>query len=157
MRAWWAAVYGVAQSRTRLKGLSSSSSSSKLSCWPACYRKQYLWETSTSHLQVKFVISYISVEAIDCLHVFWSQFKVKHLEGKKNHIDLSPKELASPWGLEDFPAGCRQKEGTGKTCLSSVSRWISLGPSAEFSPLLPTPSPSLSTSQTLQCISRLSF
>ena len=25
--AWWAAVYGVAQSRTRLKGLSSSSSS----------------------------------------------------------------------------------------------------------------------------------
>ena len=28
-RAWWAAVYGVAQSRTRLKRLSSSSSSSK--------------------------------------------------------------------------------------------------------------------------------
>ena len=27
--AWWAAVYGVAQSRTRLKQLSSSSSSSK--------------------------------------------------------------------------------------------------------------------------------
>ena len=30
-RAWWAAVYGVAQSRTRLKRLSSSSSSSMLS------------------------------------------------------------------------------------------------------------------------------
>ena len=30
--AWWAAVYGVAQSRTRLKRLSSSSSSSKLLC-----------------------------------------------------------------------------------------------------------------------------
>ena len=28
--AWWAAVYGVAQSRTRLKRLSSDSSSSKL-------------------------------------------------------------------------------------------------------------------------------
>ena len=28
-RAWWAAVYGVAQSRTRLKRLSSSSSSSR--------------------------------------------------------------------------------------------------------------------------------
>ena len=27
--AWWAAVYGVAQSRTRLKRLSSSSSSAK--------------------------------------------------------------------------------------------------------------------------------
>ena len=30
--AWWAAVYGVAQSRTRLKRLSSSSSSSNLRC-----------------------------------------------------------------------------------------------------------------------------
>ena len=29
--AWWAAVYGVAQSRTRLKRLSSSSSSSNVS------------------------------------------------------------------------------------------------------------------------------
>ena len=33
--AWWAAVYGVAQSRTRLKRLSSSSSSSS-----NCYRGQ---------------------------------------------------------------------------------------------------------------------
>ena len=31
-RAWWAAVYGVAQSRTRLKRLSSSSSSIMLQC-----------------------------------------------------------------------------------------------------------------------------
>ena len=30
--AWWAAVYGVAQSWTRLKRLSSSSSSSRDSC-----------------------------------------------------------------------------------------------------------------------------
>ena len=33
--AWWAAIYGVAQSRTRLKQLSSSSSSSK-SCSTLC-------------------------------------------------------------------------------------------------------------------------
>ena len=32
--AWWAAVYGVAQSRTRLNRLSSSSSSS---CYPKFY------------------------------------------------------------------------------------------------------------------------
>ena len=32
--AWWAAVYGVAQSRTRLKRLSSSSSSSRLTGFP---------------------------------------------------------------------------------------------------------------------------
>ena len=31
--AWWAAVYGVAQSRTRLKRLSSSSSSVKFNIW----------------------------------------------------------------------------------------------------------------------------
>ena len=30
--AWWTAIYGVAQSRTRLKRLSSSSSSSRLLC-----------------------------------------------------------------------------------------------------------------------------
>ena len=77
---------------------------------------------------MKVIISYISVEAIDCFHVFWSQFKVKHLEGKKNHIDLSPKELASPWGLEDFPAGWKQEEGTGKTCLSSASRRTTWAP-----------------------------
>ena len=35
--AWWAAVYGVAQNRTRLKWLSSSSSSSKL------FSKEFNW------------------------------------------------------------------------------------------------------------------
>ena len=50
---------------------------------------------------------------------------------------LPPQELASPWGLEKCPAGWRQEEGTGKLCLSSASRWTSLGSFAEFSPLLP--------------------
>ena len=36
--AWWAAVYGVAQIRTRLKRLSSSSSSkTPMNCIPICY------------------------------------------------------------------------------------------------------------------------
>ena len=35
-RAWWAAVYGVAQSQTRLKRLSSSSSSSQVLCHLLC-------------------------------------------------------------------------------------------------------------------------
>ena len=49
--AWWTAVYGVAQSRTRLKWLSSSSSSSRLTTlfllqslhrvWPGYF---YVWE-----------------------------------------------------------------------------------------------------------------
>ena len=32
-KAWWAAVYGVAQSWTRLKGLSSSSSNIREALW----------------------------------------------------------------------------------------------------------------------------
>ena len=44
--AWWAAIYGVAQSRTRLKWLSSSSSSSKVSPQPA-----FLWSSSESTIQ----------------------------------------------------------------------------------------------------------
>ena len=35
--AWWTAVYGVAQSRTRLKRLSSSSSSSRKALYDRCY------------------------------------------------------------------------------------------------------------------------
>ena len=45
--AWWAAVYGVAQSRTRLKQLSSSSSSSSVWEWtsiPSVFMvKHILW------------------------------------------------------------------------------------------------------------------
>ena len=40
--AWWAAIHGVTQSRTRLKRLSSSSSSSKL-----CKKKTFLDLIST--------------------------------------------------------------------------------------------------------------
>ena len=43
--AWWAAVHGVAQSRTRLKGLSSSSSSSNLCTYK---EKLLLYEAKTA-------------------------------------------------------------------------------------------------------------
>ena len=128
----------------------------KFSCWPAYYRKQYLWETSASHLQVKFVIFYISVEAIDCFHVFWSQFKVKHLEGRRITL-TSPPSSRPPLGTGGLSSWMETRRGDREACLFSVSRWISLGPSAEFSPLLPTPSPSLSTWKRLHCISHLSF
>ena len=42
--AWWAAVYGVTQSRTRLKGLSSSSSWSYV-CVCAAWSWNYGWYT----------------------------------------------------------------------------------------------------------------
>ena len=44
--AWWAAVYGVAQSRTRLKWLSSSSSSSSTGDWTFT---PYLGRQSLNH------------------------------------------------------------------------------------------------------------
>ena len=48
--AWWAAVYGVAQSRTQLKRLSSSSSSSRLlslfsAKYNTCYSYHLFWFT----------------------------------------------------------------------------------------------------------------
>ena len=63
--AWWAAVYGVAQSRTRLKRLSSSSSmkgyNSRTLRWKRCLDQgvwegvrsfQALWEKQSLHLHM---------------------------------------------------------------------------------------------------------
>ena len=69
-----------------------------------------------SHLHYKFIISYISVEAINCCHVIRTQFKPKHLEGRNNHINLSRKEPASSRAMEDFPAGWRQEESGRRVC-----------------------------------------
>ena len=49
--AWWAAVYGVAQSRTRLKWLSSNSSSS---FEVRCYRFLKLWLGIFNHVLIAF-------------------------------------------------------------------------------------------------------
>ena len=42
--AWWAAIYGVAQSWTRLKRLSSSSSSSSRGTRPVCLRNIWIFQ-----------------------------------------------------------------------------------------------------------------
>ena len=47
----WAAVYGVAQSQTRLKWLSSSSSSLGLKPGSPTYSPQKLWQTTSLSLQ----------------------------------------------------------------------------------------------------------
>ena len=50
--AWWAAIYGVAQSQTRLKWLSTSSSSSLgLKPGSPTYSPQKLWQTTSLSLQ----------------------------------------------------------------------------------------------------------
>ena len=63
-RAWWAAVYGVAQSRTRLKRLSSSSSSrssflhSLRSDDSKSYHQAYLSPVPVSRKKEKHSVSY---------------------------------------------------------------------------------------------------
>ena len=46
--AWWTAVYGVAQSRTRLKRLSSSSSSGSVAKYPPATQEMKMWIWSLS-------------------------------------------------------------------------------------------------------------
>ena len=56
-RTWWAAVYGVAQSWTRLKRLSSSSSSSsKASAWPEMQCIQPANSQDPSHLWTLYLL-----------------------------------------------------------------------------------------------------
>ena len=65
--AWWAAVYRVSQSRTRLKRLSSSSSTSRSTnslcsglCFQRCLCRKYLWKTGTvslSEAKTRFIFT----------------------------------------------------------------------------------------------------
>ena len=66
-RAWWAAVYGVAQSRTRLKRHSSSSSSS--SCLGYVSSHFYLSSKSLISLQTKLLSQCLQTF---CKHTHWA-------------------------------------------------------------------------------------
>ena len=65
-RAWWAAVYGVAQSWTRLKRLSSSSSSSSL------FVQSPLYILDAKQLNMWF--ANILYHFVGCLFIFWIMF-----------------------------------------------------------------------------------
>ena len=118
--AWWAAVYGVAQSRTRLKRLSSSSSSP-------------FWGTQSS-VPVFWTINYLDI---------WdSTLESKTSEGHKEphhtappspghththtHIDFTLFPGAVLWGKR-------------KTTLSSVNSARLLATNLQFSPQLQGP------------------
>ena len=79
--AWWAAVYGVAQSRTRLKRLSSSSSSRLV----------------MANLPVKLVAHYHSLELYFVLQVsgeYWLRAQIL----KSDYLDLNPNSATyQPW------------------------------------------------------------
>ena len=78
--AWWAAVYGVAQSRTRLKRLSSSSS-----------------RLVMANLPVKLVAHYHSLELYFVLQVsgeYWLRAQIL----KSDYLDLNPNSATyQPW------------------------------------------------------------
>ena len=73
--AWWAAIYGVAQSRTRLKRLSSSSSSMNSSLAYCIYSK----ETDKNRNNCR----YVSTHDLVYVHILpssvcWDGLKAKH-------------------------------------------------------------------------------
>ena len=74
-RAWWAAVYGVAQSRTRLKRLSSSSSSST-------YHSIRNSSVGSSFVSVagRFMIFFFPCKNCSCLHDSANFFPIKQLQ-----------------------------------------------------------------------------
>lgn len=108
-------------------------------------RRKTVCAIYTSHLLLKIIVSYITIEAINCLMSSESVLKSNTQKEGRNTLAFPPRESWLPLGTKGLQVGWRQEEVTGKPCLFSASRWTSLGPSAEFSLLLPTPSPFLST------------
>ena len=80
--AWWAAVYGVTQSRTRLKRLSSSSSSKQNLevSWVICKKERAAWQKEE---QTMFILDVIPQRILGEYHSIglFSVFNLKMLLG----------------------------------------------------------------------------
>ena len=86
--AWWAAVYGVAQSRIWLKHLSSSSSSFLFAIWYiALWLWGFLlsWERKTTKIILLYLILFNRGYLINCilLHANWSSWTELYFPLKK--------------------------------------------------------------------------
>ena len=82
--AWWAAVYGVTQSRTGLKRLSSSSSSSSELHFPAkSNRVDYFLKIFIGHLDIFFC-------EVVCFRFYWVVFLLLISQSSLSCFDLSP-------------------------------------------------------------------
>ena len=95
--AWWAAVYGVTQSRTRLKWLSSSSSSSSLPStlflllkWKCGYwEEQGLFRTSTRVFNLKClwqIVRFLKPSRLFLVQWQYAAEEVKRLIADESHF-----------------------------------------------------------------------
>ena len=86
--AWWAAVYGVAQSRTRLKWLSSSSSSSNLCLTLLLQSKTHFIVLRTRMAQILKIVIFIYTDNILCMLNFKSFTMAEETKrGCKRHLE----------------------------------------------------------------------
>jgi len=70
--AWWAAIYRVAQSRTRLKWLSSSSGSSSSLCYMVNIILYFTpWAPGTQKMAVGYILDSVTVLASVLLYIGW--------------------------------------------------------------------------------------
>ena len=109
--AWWAAVYGVAQSRTQLKWLSSSSSR-KVNTQPPslpCLNWETIWETDAIARQVnKYIIPDNAVLDI------WL---------RSTATAVASPELVMPLVQDNFSPQSQERHLIYKACLTANRKW----------------------------------
>ena len=70
--AWWAAIYRVAQSRTRLKWLSSSGGSSSSLCYMVNIILYFTpWASGTQKMAVGYILDSVTILASVLLYIGW--------------------------------------------------------------------------------------
>ena len=97
--AWWAAVYGVAQNRTRLKRLSSSSSSVFLV--PQVWKPEVIFNTHSSKSFPRLAMSHwlhTTVTFLSCLSLFlYSQWQMTHCLHREDFLTILSNKAPHVW------------------------------------------------------------
>ena len=117
--AWWAAVYGVAQSRTRLKWLSSSRSSVNDSCPQERALQKQIPNTTNIQVGFKYISTYIqkSVTVIDnpkglpptFLPSIYTQKSVSLIDAQEG-LDVQNVEFVQPSAIISMAKECKREQ-----------------------------------------------